>query len=510
MQNLDDADKIDELYEHEFSAEYRSGRDNIIAGLEDMEKYEKSDEARRRYGRMNHFIKVAALLLCGVILVPVSIHAAVSVYRITVEKNGNYASGTIELNDDMATGTDGQKSTESIEEMQSRIEESEANGTQSVMKGSDGNSYVINSGRRYVEISLGYLPDGVIQVEECKYDAPDRTGYRAISIAATQWDGQSYTVINRSIEDATVRQAGKYEYLLFERGGVDWTFDRVAYVPIKDKSLILTMYIGCDITEEELERVVAGIQVSDAEGDDPSKWVGVDSKFYDDNPANEEQIEFNDEYILKNIGEEFSVGSVTVKVDSIDVYSDTQGINPSDMLYEVGDLTEKKLVNSEGSFVETRCRRMNEASDDGFTSWGEYNNSRLKLVAVNMTYKTQRAERGDECIVIDIRRGKEIKNNGLIYADTTNCYCGDGELRAEFWRQMTGLFPAYITDNGEAWTEKSVDGFYYMKRDGTSHSLAVYFLVDESELDECYMRMTPGGVGGENYKYMTVYLGKGE
>ena len=65
---------------------------------------------------------------------------------------------------------------------------------------------MINSGKRYVEITLDYLPEGVVQVEECKYDSPDRKGYMGISIAATQWNGQSNTVINRSIEDATVRQ----------------------------------------------------------------------------------------------------------------------------------------------------------------------------------------------------------------------------------------------------------------------------------------------------------------
>lgn len=99
---------------------------------------------------------------------------------------------------------------------------------------------MINSREKIRGDTLDYLPEGVVQVEESKYDSPDRKGYMGISIAATQWNGQSNTVINRSIEDATVRQAGSYEYLLFERGGVDWGFDRVLYVPIKEESVILT------------------------------------------------------------------------------------------------------------------------------------------------------------------------------------------------------------------------------------------------------------------------------
>ena len=85
-------------------------------------------------------------------------------YRFTIEKNGDYASGTIELNDDgVATAADDTESTETLDAMKKRMAEEEENGTQSIMKGSDGNSYMINSGKRYVEITLDYLPEGVVQ-----------------------------------------------------------------------------------------------------------------------------------------------------------------------------------------------------------------------------------------------------------------------------------------------------------------------------------------------------------
>ena len=222
VDNTDNTDNMDKLSEHEFSAEYKAKKESLLAGMRDMEESGRPTGLGKRHGGMERIIKVAALLLCGVILIPVSIHAAVSVYRFTIEKNGGYASGTIELNDDgVATAADDTESSETLDAMKKRMAEEEENGTQSIMKGSDGNSYMINSGKRYVEITLDYLPEGVVQVEDCKYDSPDRKGYMGISIAATQWNGQSNTVINRSIEDATVRQAGSYEYLLNERGGVE-------------------------------------------------------------------------------------------------------------------------------------------------------------------------------------------------------------------------------------------------------------------------------------------------
>lgn len=83
-----------------------------------MEESGRPTGLGKRHGGMERIIKVAALLLCGVILIPVSIHAAVSVYRFTIEKNGGYASGTIELNDDgVATAADDTESTETLDAM---------------------------------------------------------------------------------------------------------------------------------------------------------------------------------------------------------------------------------------------------------------------------------------------------------------------------------------------------------------------------------------------------------
>lgn len=511
VDNTDNTDNMDKLSEHEFSAEYKAKKESLLAGMRDMEESGRPTGLGKRHGGMERIIKVAALLLCGVILIPVSIHAAVSVYRFTIEKNGGYASGTIELNDDgVATAADDTESMETLDAMKKRMAEEEENGTQSIMKGSDGNSYMINSGKRYVEITLDYLPEGVVQVEECKYDSPDRKGYMGISIAATQWNGQSNTVINRSIEDATVRQAGSYEYLLFERGGVDWGFDRVLYVPIKEESVILTVYIGCDITDEELDKIVTGINVKDAEGDDPSNWVGVDSTFYDDNPDNVDTIQVDDKYTFIGLDESFVVDGVEMTVNSVNVYDDTQGIDLADMLYVVGDLKEKGLVDTDGNFVDVRCRRMNEATDNSFTSWGDYNNSSLRMVAVDITYKADYRAYPYDDIVIDLERGEKLSGDKLAPPVDTNYYCGDGEPRASYERRMTYGVPAYVVDDGTEITEKSVDGYCCLKRDGEEHLLTVYFLVDESELEDCYMQVSPSSSMAGYYEYMTIYLGEGE
>ena len=42
------------------------------------------------------------------------------------------------------------------------------------------------------------------------------------------------------------------------------------------------------------------------------------------------------------------------------------------------------------------------------------------------------------------------------------------------------------------------------------HLLTVYFLVDESELEDCYMQVSPSSSMAGYYEYMTIYLGEGE
>ena len=88
VDNTDNTDNMDKLSEHEFSAEYKAKKESLLAGMRDMEESGRPTGLGKRHGGMERIIKVAALLLCGVILIPVSIHAAVSVYRFTIEKNG--------------------------------------------------------------------------------------------------------------------------------------------------------------------------------------------------------------------------------------------------------------------------------------------------------------------------------------------------------------------------------------------------------------------------------------
>lgn len=84
--NVDDGLEI-----HEFSEEYRQHKEKMIAGLKELEKndsIENSHSSAVRGKILNRSVKIAAAVLICVVLVPVTIHAAVNLYKMTVTRDG--------------------------------------------------------------------------------------------------------------------------------------------------------------------------------------------------------------------------------------------------------------------------------------------------------------------------------------------------------------------------------------------------------------------------------------
>lgn len=47
-----------------------------------------------------------------------------------------------------------------------------------------------------------------------------------------------------------------------------------------------------------------------------------------------------------------------------------------------------------------------------------------------------------------------------------------------------------------------------MNRDGEKHDLKVYFLVDESEIEDSYMSISNDDGYSQKYDYISIYLGE--
>lgn len=94
---------------HVFSAEYEDRKQRILLGIKDYENTKDSETIKgqtglkKEYGQFRRFARVAAILIFAVILIPVSIHAAVTIYKFTVSQDGHTATGTIQVNKDGAS-----------------------------------------------------------------------------------------------------------------------------------------------------------------------------------------------------------------------------------------------------------------------------------------------------------------------------------------------------------------------------------------------------------------------
>ena len=486
-----------QTHDHEFSSEYEEKKQRILMGLRDFDEAEKK---RDKHITMKRYTKVAILIICGVILLPVSIHAAVSVYRFTVTQNGHTASGTIELEDE--NGADN---------MKEKNKTDTDNGEYTEMTDSNGVVHAIESGRRYVEVRFNYLPDGLKQEESGKYDDPGRAD-RGISVCASKWDGELYDIEHDDVEDAEKYQAGTYEYLLFEKGGVTASFDRIAYIPIKDKALVIEAYFGRSITDEEMTDVIAGMEINDADGDDPTYWISVDKSNYDDKDVVDET--YADRYIIQDQGKVFTESNCTMSVDEVRIYDNTCGIDTGDIKTWFPDGLDENFVDENGKFKDVKCRKLYVGDDTIFSYWGNVEESSLRMVAVDISYTSEEAIYKQQYVpYIDINTicGTKKDNGEFEPFNDISCYYQE-DVSAQASVEMTHHSPVYVTQDGEQYN--NADGQIKLTADKKKHKLTIYFLADENEVKDLYMSFYDGTVfndDGNIYSciYRIIYIGGG-
>lgn len=511
---------------HVFSAEYEDRKQRILLGIKDYENTKDSETIKgqtglkKEYGQFRRFARVAAILIFAVILIPVSIHAAVTIYKFTVSQDGHTATGTIQVNKDGASqgkvsedfGTMGDDAEEKTDvEKEKTVEKYDSADEYSVV-GSDGYSYSINPAGRYVEINFSYLPAGMIRFEADKYDNGDPD--MGISVAVSQWDGESYDVVNRDIENARTLKAGEYECLLFERGGVDYSFNKLVYIPIKEKSIIITIYAGRAITDEDLDKVIEGMSVNEAIGEDPSKWTFVGEFVYDDSGITDDTTASatlkEDTFSCVDLKEQFFRSGYKMTVNDIEINDNIGDIPERDIVYWFGGL-DSSLVDANGKFKTFKCRRLVETSDDEFADWGDYNDSSLRLVTVDMTYErdvSYSKDGGVDTLSFYLDRGEIGESNELQPPVTTNYFYSGENVSAQNSRSVTFASPVYAEIDGQK--ADLVDVGITMNRDGEKHDLKVYFLVDESEIEDSYMSISNDDGYSQKYDYISVYLGEGK
>lgn len=303
--NVDDGLEI-----HEFSEEYRQHKEKMIAGLKELEKNDSIENPHSSAVRgkiLNRSVKIAAAVLICVVLVPVTIHAAVSLYKMTVTRDGVDLKVDIGINDGIATGSDAliAETTEKETYDPKKAKYGYLDEGDEVYKKDASGTYTPYSKKsRHIEVYFDWLPEGEVQTEEGKYDSEDESKCYGISVLPYEWDDDVFSFVGENMKSANTGKAGDYEYFILQSGDVTREFNRDVYIPLKKKNLMIQLFIGRDIAGEDLEKIIASMRVENA-SDDMTYWIEV-YKYSDlnskDKGTADETVEWDD--VIAKKGEE--------------------------------------------------------------------------------------------------------------------------------------------------------------------------------------------------------------
>jgi hypothetical protein len=499
--NVDDGLEI-----HEFSEEYRQHKEKMIAGLKELEKndsIENSHSSAVRGKILNRSVKIAAAVLICVVLVPVTIHAAVNLYKMTVTRDGVDLKVDIGINDGIATGSDAliAETTEKETYDPKKAKYGYLDEGDEVYKKDASGTYTPYSKKsRHIEVYFDWLPEGEVQTEEGKYDSEDESKCYGISILPYEWDDDVFSFVGEKMKSANTGKAGDYEYFILQSGDVTREFNRHVYIPLKKKNLMIQLFIGRDIAGEDLEKIIASMRVENA-SDDMTYWIEV-YKYSDLNSKDEgtadETVEWDD--VIAKKGEEVWGEGVQTVINDIQVCDKLDDFDPLCMssYYSYDGTFGTKFMNPDSTLNEVTCRRLKAGDDNNFSEWGEVNDSRLVWVVADVTYTNK------------IVRDCYYTTAGLVLAEDDGYgglqeYSDINYLYAEYGRQlrMTLNEAAYVDcvdDDTDIFRDSS--SIYCLGKlpidEPVTYKIA--FLVDESEIDHAYVTIN------DSYNDRTYYV----
>ena len=498
MENNGDKNVTDISEIHEFSEEYKQNKERMLAGLREIEKNgvsekfdasEKPGVSRSKGKLLSRSLKIAAAILICIVLVPVTINAAVNLYKISVTRDGANLKVDIGINDGIATGTDALRPETTEKETYDPKKAKYGyldEGDEVFKKDASGTYTPYNKKARHVEVYFDWLPDGVIQTEEGKYDSEDDNKCCGITVCPYEWDDDVFSFVGEKMKSSNTGKAGDYEYFILQSGDVTYEYSRHVYIPMKNKNLMIMLYIGNDIAADDLEKIIASMRVENA-SDDMTYWIEVFkySSWNSVDEADDDVVQWDN--VIAEKGDAVWGNGVQAVVNDIQVCDKIDDFKlPCMSSYYLNDrFFGLDCMNSDSSFKDITCRRVKFNNENGFSEWGETNESRLVWVVTDITYTNKSV---NDCY---------YTTAGLYLAEDN----GSGELQeyknknyvyAEYGRQRTMTFSevAYVDcQDDDTDIFKNTNSILCLGRLPMDKSMnyKIAFLVDESELDYAYI-----------------------
>lgn len=402
-------------------------------------------------------------------------------------------------------------------------------GVETSIEGNGNSAGVIEAGTEEMnnlsclKLEVGYVPEGMVRVEEGKYSYEDNMYQGGISMCFYYMDkgDAQFTMQTENVlssEDITVNGYDAVWLKLQNLYEEESSINQRLYVAYTDVHYVMEMYIGSDVTKEEALKIAESVKVTpvaeDAEGEDIIRayaWSAyveslqmdealADTERYSDSSVAKEEMENTHQ-----IGESFSLEGINGE----EIESDKQGLMVKIAEVQVSD--DISLLDS--SVMDTDLQKEIAAELD----------SSGKLLPATLQY----VKYGDGVNTLDeIVQTREVSQK-LVYVTVEYTNTGDTELTdvlfignlskiredGAYMRMYYGEEP----EDGEAWDEVYYDGvamhqemWYYdvyggdrgnnyiaSIQPGETVTVHMAWVVPEEELGYMYLNMDTYGGAAE-------------
>lgn len=298
-----------------------------------------------------------------------------------------------------------------------------------------------------VTMELGYLPEGMVEIEEGKYSFPDTMYQGGISIVFYRMDtgDDQFEILTTEVlsnEDITVGGRSASYLLLNAPLEGEIAFNQRIYVAYTDVHYVMEMYVGSDVTKEEALKVAESVALTPVENNREENivhawnWSDYLASLSEEEIEDAEE-EFPDNTVSKDemkhthrIGESFAVtnilddgtmdtakqGGLMAKVADVQI-ADTISLLDLSVMEEDEKSEVLEGVDADGKLLPTTIRYMKYG--DGIDTVSEVVETKevpQKLVYVTVEYtNTTNAEMSEVLFNASLVKMTESGNQMKMY-----------------------------------------------------------------------------------------------
>ena len=361
-----------------------------------------------------------------------------------------------------------------------------------------------------VDLFARYIPKGMSWNDEyhLQYPEHEQTGGFSFAFVLLDKNDLGQVVQDQNVVDSEARTFGKYqgEYLKYNSIMKSGSFNQRIYLACPDLYRVLMIYIGDDVSKDEAIKVAENLVIS--ENTTMVKTAGLPT-WSEDMTA--ERIEENDELLtsvdekkltIYQVGDTFKLdvtgedtngeyltGTISAKVDSIQIADDLQLLDP--------DKIPEKWTEAVGSDGKLLTNTLNYVkAGDGINSLDEIVKSEAvnqKLVYATVTYTNDSDEEIDHMLYLGSLLTM-TRENGKAQIYVSAEQAGDGYDRITWdGAAHTGEMVYYSV------SENYGNGGNYISsiKPGESVQLNMAWIVNENDLENLYLNVTGDGAAYE-------------